>query len=444
MAPIKRPRGTRDFGPDEMDVRRRIEDSMRETLARFGYREVQTPVFERLELFTAKSGDAIKQELYAFEDKAGRELALRPEITAAVMRYFHNELTVAPRPLKLWYLANCFRYDRPQKGRYREFWQVGCEIIGSDEPEAHAELIALTTELLSGAGLKKLEVRIGHIAVLSGLLATTGVKQDDEHRGSLLRAIDKSDTKGIQETLGKMGIGEENQNALIALSEETDNHARREKTRQLLETGTGPEVENAQTALTELDESMKLLAAQSGATHARFDPLIARGLDYYTGLVFEIDAPLLGAEKQVAGGGGYDLSSVFDAERVPTTGFALGFDRVLVALEAEGNLGEPEPWLDVYVVPIGDEQREEALEITHLLRSAGLRVEMDLMRRAAGKNLKTASAHKARYAVMIGERERNQDVATVKDLDTGKQDEIPQRQLPSHLRLAIDEARKNA
>lgn len=441
MAPIKRPRGTRDLGPEEMDVRRRIEDSMRKTLARFGYREIQTPVFERLELFTAKSGDAIKQELYAFEDKAGRELALRPEITAAVMRYFYSDLTVASRPLKLWYLANCFRYDRPQKGRYREFWQVGCEIIGSDEPEANAELIALTTELLTGAGLKKLEVRVGHITVLSGLLAATGVKRDDEERGALLRAIDKSDTKGIRETLGKMGIGEADTGALIALTEEEDAQARREQTRQILETGTGPEVENAQAALQELDEALKLLAAQAGSSHARFDPLIARGLDYYTGVVFEIDAPLLGAEKQVAGGGGYDLSSVFDAERVPTTGFALGFDRVLVALEAEGHLQEPEPWLDVYVVPIGDEQREEALEITHLLRSAGLRVEMDLMRRAAGKNLKTASAHRARYAVMIGQRERNQDVATVKNLESGQQDEIPQRQLPGHLRQAIEEAR---
>lgn len=444
MAPIKRPRGTRDFGPEEMTVRRQLESTMRETLSRFGYREVQTPVFERLELFTAKSGEAIKDELYAFEDKAGRALALRPEITAAVMRYFHNELTVAPRPLKLWYLANCFRYDRPQKGRYREFWQVGCELIGSDHPEADAELIALAVELLTGTGLKRLEVRVGHIGVLAGLLAATGVPGEHDERGALMRAIDKGDTKGMKEALDKIGAPQDKADALIALSEEQDGVARKQQTRQILETGSGPEVENAHTALAQLDETLKLLAAQSGSTQALFDPLIARGLDYYTGLVFEIDAPLLGAEKQIAGGGGYDLSSVFDAERVPTTGFALGFDRALVALDAEGHLPEADPWLDVYVVPIGDAQREGALELTHLLRSVGLRVEMDLMRRAAGKNLKTASAHKARYAVMIGERERNQDIATVKDLETGKQDEIPQRQLPAHLRLAIEEARKSA
>ena len=140
---FKIPRGTRDFNPAEMQKRRYLEDSMKKTFKIFGYREVQTPMFENLDLFTAKSGEGIIEEIYSFADKGGRELALRPELTAPVIRFYVDKLQMEPKPLKLFYFGNCFRYDRPQKGRYREFRQAGCEIIGTDTPEALAELIAL-------------------------------------------------------------------------------------------------------------------------------------------------------------------------------------------------------------------------------------------------------------------------------------------------------------
>jgi histidyl-tRNA synthetase len=443
MAAIKRPRGTRDLGPDEMRIRRAIENRMRTTLSRYAYREVQTPVFEHLELFTAKSGDAIKQELYDFKDKAGRELALRPELTAAVMRLYHNELLMEPRPLKLWYFSNCFRYDRPQKGRYREFWQVGCEIVGSDHPETHAELIALTLDLLRDAGVQETQVRIGHIAVLQGLLHAIGVPPASEHeRGPLMRGIDKWDEKEIRKQLQEAGVSDEAAGRLIGLGEKAETAQLLEKTKEVLESGSGgPEdaaTKKALAALKEVREALDLLATQHPDAPVRFDSMIARGLDYYTGLVFEVDAPRLGAEKQIAGGGGYDLSSVFDAERVPTTGFALGFDRVLVALDAEENLPEPDPWLDVYLAPIGDEQRTPALRLARNLREAGLRVEVDLMRRAPGKNLKAADAHKARWAVLLGEREAKAGMVTLKTLATGDQEEVPQDELTKRLTARSD------
>ena len=150
---IQKPRGTRDFLPDEMEARRSVEAKMREVARRFGYREVCTPEFEDLELFTLRSGEGIMQEMYVFEDKGGRSMALRPEITAAVIRMYINEAKVAPKPLRWCYFADCFRYERPQKGRYRQFWQFGVELIGADTAIADAEVIMLAADALNATGV---------------------------------------------------------------------------------------------------------------------------------------------------------------------------------------------------------------------------------------------------------------------------------------------------
>jgi histidyl-tRNA synthetase len=149
---LQRPRGTRDFLPDEMEKRRAVEGNLRERAARWGYREVCTPEFEELELFTIRSGAGIIGEMYVFEDKGGRKMALRPEITAPVLRMFVSEAKVLPKPLRWFYFADCFRYERPQKGRYRQFWQFGVELIGADTPRSDAETILLADDLLRAAG----------------------------------------------------------------------------------------------------------------------------------------------------------------------------------------------------------------------------------------------------------------------------------------------------
>ncbi|MBW1933503.1 MAG: ATP phosphoribosyltransferase regulatory subunit, partial [Deltaproteobacteria bacterium] len=136
MAAVSKPRGTRDFAPDEMERRRAVEKRMRQVFESYGYREIATPTMEHMELFTMKSGEGIIDETYSFHDKSGRMLALRPELTAPTMRFYMEKMRMSPKPLKVYYFGNCFRYDRPQKGRYREFWQMGCELIGTDKPEA--------------------------------------------------------------------------------------------------------------------------------------------------------------------------------------------------------------------------------------------------------------------------------------------------------------------
>ncbi len=166
---LQRPRGTRDFLPDEMEARSEIEGRMREAARRFGYRQVRTPAFEELELFTLRSGPGIVNEMYAFEDKGGRALALRPELTAPVLRLYVNEARVLPKPLRWYYIDDCFRYERPQKGRYRQFWQFGAELIGVDSAGADAEVILLADAALRAAGVEY-QLKVGHLALLRSLL----------------------------------------------------------------------------------------------------------------------------------------------------------------------------------------------------------------------------------------------------------------------------------
>ena len=195
---LQKPRGTRDFLPAEMAQRRHIERRMRTIAQSFGYGEIQTPMFEEQELFTLKSGEGIIGEMYAFEDKGGRKIALRPEVTAAVVRAYVNEAQVAPKPLRWYYFAECFRYERPQKGRYRQFWQFGCELIGADSAAADAEVIALAYELLKSSGVRfVLNLKIGHLAPMKHMLRDL----DAGEQKKVMAALDKRDMDLLKTTL---------------------------------------------------------------------------------------------------------------------------------------------------------------------------------------------------------------------------------------------------
>ena len=287
---IQKPRGTRDFLPEEMEARRNIESKMREAVRRFGYREVCTPEFEDLDLFTLRSGEGIIQEMYVFEDKGGRSLALRPEITAAVIRMYINEARVAPKPLRWCYFADCFRYKRPQKGRYRQFWQFGAELIGADTAMADAEVIMLAAEALNATGITW-DLKVGHLAFMKNLL------KDLEPTGQrrVMAHLDKKDFEGLTVTLADMGKADlgESLTALVAC-------------RTLPEAfeiaGTILEKERVEQMTGILDDAGIVYSLNFG---------IVRGLDYYTGMVFEGFAHNLGAENQIVGGGAYPARAPF-------------------------------------------------------------------------------------------------------------------------------------
>jgi len=388
---IGKPRGTRDFLPDEMHKRRWLEQKMRQVFEKYGYEEIATPTIEHLELFTLKSGEQIMEELYAFEDKAGRKLALRPELTAPVMRLYVEKLQMEAKPLKFFYFGNCFRYDRPQKARYREFWQFGCELIGSNRPEAIAELIAMSYDLLKSVGLKNIVLRVGNLDILRRFLDSIG-KNDRQ----VMRLIDKKDFENLEKIMG-------NDFFTFKRFIETKN----------IDTINFPEAERMKEILSFLDEF---------SIPYNLDLGIARGLEYYIGVVFEIDAPKLGAEKQIAGGGEYNLVTLLGGRHVATAGFAIGFDRVLIALESEG-FEFPLPEKPVYVAYMHG-MVKEAIKVARMLRSNGIKVSMDLMARNISKSLEYANRKGMRYAIIVAPDEWKNGKVLLKDMEKGEQEEV--------------------
>ncbi|MCD6473982.1 MAG: histidine--tRNA ligase [Thermoplasmata archaeon] len=388
---IGKPRGTRDFLPDEMAKRRWLESRMRQIFEKYGYEEIATPTFENLELFTLKSGEQIMEEIYAFEDKAGRKLALRPELTAPVMRLYVEKLQMEAKPLKFYYFGNCFRYDRPQKARYREFWQFGCELIGSNRAEAIAELIAMSYDLLKSIGLKNIVLRIGNLDILRRFLDSIG-KNDRQ----IMRLIDKKDFESLEKIMG---------NDFFAFEKFIETKD--------IDAINFPEAKRMKEILSFLDEF---------SIPYNLDLGIARGLEYYIGIVFEIDAPKLGAEKQIAGGGEYNLVTLLGGRHVPTAGFAIGFDRVLIALESEG-FKFPLPEKPVYVAYMHGMVRE-AIKVARMLRSKGIKVSMDLMARNISKSLEYANRKGMRYAVIVAPDEWKNGKVLLKDMEKGEQEEV--------------------
>lgn len=395
---LQKPRGTRDFLPAEMAQRRHIERRMRTIAQSFGYGEIQTPMFEEQELFTLKSGEGIIGEMYAFEDKGGRKIALRPEVTAAVVRAYVNEAQVAPKPLRWYYFAECFRYERPQKGRYRQFWQFGCELIGADSAAADAEVIALAYELLKSSGVRFV-LKIGHLAPMKHMLRDL----DAGEQKKVMAALDKRDVDLLKTTLDAIDHPDLYDPLTTLITAET-----LDQVWQV--TGDIPEKSR-------IEETFRYLTAQNIPFVQNFG--IARGLDYYTGMVFEGFADNLGAENQILGGGVYRLAHLFGGKDVPSCGFAIGFDRVMVSL------GEITPDTAPVVAVVATPQtRTAAYTAAAAFRSAGITVVMDVMDRSFGAQISSALKSGAAYAALIGEKEAAAGTITLKNLEQAAQQEM--------------------
>ena len=196
---FERPRGTRDFLFEEMRERKMAEDTLRNVFENYGFAEVQTPLFEDLKLFTTKSGEEIVDQLYNFKDKGDRDLALRPEITAPIARLYLNELQKTAKPIKLYYYGSCFRYERPQKGRFRQFWQFGCELIGAKTPEGEAEVIAMCNNAIEELGISTAEFNVNHLGIIRGLFAHFDI--DTATQREIMVVIDKGDKELLKESL---------------------------------------------------------------------------------------------------------------------------------------------------------------------------------------------------------------------------------------------------
>lgn len=425
---VSRPRGTRDFDITEMGKRRFIQKQMETVFKRFAYKEIATPTLEHLELFELKSGVNIIDELYSFKDKGGRDIALRPELTAPVMRFYVEKLQMETKPLKFYYFGNCFRYDRPQEGRYREFWQMGCELIGSCSPEAIAELIALAYHAIKKTGLKNIRLRIGNLNLLEKQIREAVPSSSLSNfypvgSTNIFRLIDKNEIDGVEQLLQQYKSSSE-QVALFKAFLQTNNI---DEITTYFKDST-----QAREDIKDFKKILDTLELFDVPTRDVIEMRIARGLDYYTGTVFEIEAPQLGAEKQLCGGGAYSLVSLLGGTEIPTAGFAIGFDRVMMALDRE-NYEFPTSSEVIYVMSLDRDLEREVIKLVSQLRYSGFIVDFDLMNRAVSRSLKYANKIGAKKAIILGRNEWDQGNVVVKDMQSGKQQEIKKEGLEGFL-----------
>ena len=430
-AMVQRPRGTRDFTPDVMSRRLAFENLLEKVSRLHGFKRVQTPIFESLDLFTAKSGPGVVKQLYAFKDKSERDLTLRPELTAPVMRMISEEMRASPKPLRLSYFGQCFRYEESKKGRYREFFQYGVELIGASGPIAEAEVVALAIDMLSTSGLTDWELRIGHVGVLKDILTTIGLASDGEGEppvASAMRLLDKGDWDGLAQFFTTQGIDASACDGLRKLSDLQGGIETLPVAREILAS-----MQVSQDSLDELEQLLNAISALAPTPPSlKVNLCVARGLDYYTGMVFEVNVAELGGEGQVLGGGSYRLLHLFGMEDLdPSCGFGLGFDRVLLALEAQAEkTGRAEvvpgesAGNSTLVLPFRIES-EEVFSLVKGLRDKGHNVELDLRGKNIGKSLDWASKTGFTSVVIIGPQDLEKGECTIKNLVSGEQSTVP-------------------
>lgn len=413
---FNKPRGTRDFLFDDMEERKYVLNTIRQVVENYGFKEIKTPIFEDLELFTAKSGEGVKEEIYHFQDKGGRDLALRPELTASVSRLYNNNLQKAAKPLKMYYFGSCFRYERPQAGRYRQFWQFGIEVIGGTPIYNEAEIIAMANEALMKVGLKNYEVAIGHLGIIKGVL--THLDITSEKQTAIIASIDKQDYELLDSILTECEISEDYKEIINKIINVNGTKQDLEELKTHLE-----DIASSYDATCQLIEILNIVDA-FGFTDYTVNLSIARGLDYYTGVVFEVYVPDLGAEKQITGGGTYNLTSLFDSEEVESTGFAFGFDRIMEAFHKQEIEAPKSDSRKVLVVPIKKDFKVNAIQVAQQLRKENIITEIDLKGKKLKKNLSYANNNNINNVVLIGQQEVETNTVTLKDMTRGQQETL--------------------
>ena len=417
-------KGFRDFYPEEMGANRRVIDTIESVASGYGFREVATPALERTQMYVDKSGEEIVDELYSFTDKGGREVALTPELTPTVARMVVAKGQERSKPIK-WYSTRPFwRYEEPQQGRFREFYQTNVDCFGSSEPEADAEILAFAADALAELGLSTsdFDFRVSHRDILGGLLAAF----DAEVRSTkAIRAIDKSDDlerAEYHDLLVDAGLSYDQAETFDALLATDD-------LSELTEFAGTDRVEEAVGNLEAVLEAAEDLGAREACTVSLET---ARGLDYYTGVVFECFDAEGEVGRAIFGGGRYDdLIESFGGQPTPAVGVAPGVmnSTLPLLLKRAGVWPEETLSTDYYVLQVGD-TREVAARIARDLREGGHVVESDVSGRSFGGQLEYADSIDAETVVIVGERDLAEGEITVKEMAGGEQVSVPVDSFP--------------
>ncbi|MEM2092972.1 MAG: histidine--tRNA ligase [Candidatus Bathyarchaeia archaeon] len=401
-------RGMRDFLPEETRLLRSIEGKAREVAKLYGYREIITPVVEPYELLAAKAGEEVRARMYAFKDLGGRMVALRPEFTASVARLVAATLRNEPKPLRLYCIGSLYRYDEPQKGRFREFWQSNFELMGSEKAEADAEVLLLTDRLMKAVGLKGHVFKVSHIGILRGVLRREGVAEEAQNRA--LQLMDKKMHDEALSLLRDAGASERCLKTVEGIVEIRGNNVN--SVLAEIEEAIGDYKEAAE-AVKNLAKILKLVDAQ--ALNLTIDAGFARGLEYYTGMIFEVYVPELNIA--LAGGGRYDrLVELFGGEPTPAVGVAHGLDRIMLAVQEQNAPLEVHKADAVAVIVTNETLVAEGVKIAEALRSMSIPAEMEVMGRRVTKALEDADRRKVPYVVLVGEKELRENSVVLRDM----------------------------
>lgn len=403
---IQRAKGADDYYPEENSVKNKIFQIWRDTAKKFGFKEVETPVFEPLELLTKDSGDEIVSQLFTFEKRGSENLGLRYDGTAPCTRLFMQSQKELPKPIKWFYIEKMWRYERPQAGRMREFYQFGAEFFGSDKPGADAELISLLYNLLINMGLKPkdFKIKFNNRKLLQGILLSFVTK---DKLIPALRLIDKKskiDEKEFDKGLKELGIKDF------------------KKLKEILEIKTIADLRAlekdglAQEGFLEMKQIYDLVKDK-----VVIDLTIARGLGYYTSTVFEVfdkDEKF----RALAGGGRYDnMVGKIGGIDTPATGFAMGLTTITLLLKDKNLLPKSDDGVDYFIMPIGD-TFAEAMTIADKLRK-NYSVDIDVTGKSLGKLFAYAEKVKAKNAIILGDDELKQGIIKIKNLKTGKEEQ---------------------
>ena len=383
---IQAPKGVSEYAPPLSAAFEWVRESIIAPAKLAGYQLIELPVFEDTALFSrgvGESTDVVSKEMYTFEDRGGRSITLRPEGTAGVMRsVIENGLDRGQLPVKVWYSGQFFRAERPQAGRYRQFYQVGIEAIGLDDPAIDAEVIAIADQGFKSIGLRNYRLEITSLGDANSRAA---------HRVDLLKYIEKLDLD--EATRDRAAI-----NPLRLFDDKRPEMKAAMQNAPLLLDYLSPESRANFT-------QVKKYLDQLGITY-QVNPRMVRGLDYYTGTTFEFIHEDLGAQSGIGGGGRYDgLMEILGGQSLSGIGFGLGVDRALLAAQAEGVISADQFTSDLFIIPLGDDQKSVALSLAAQLRSVGIRTEIAFGDRALKGAMKAADKSGSRYVVIIGDDE---------------------------------------
>jgi len=412
---FKTVRGMRDLLPIDAERMRHVEQVSRTVSKLYGYEEIITPVLESYDLLAAKTSEEIRERMYTFKDLGGRKVALRPEFTASVARLVASKLRNEPKPMRLFSVGNLYRYDEPQYGRFREFWQANYELFGSTRPEADAEILILTNDLLKRLGLQNYRFKIGHTEILRGILNQEGL--DEGKQNSVRQLLDK---KSWAEALAVARDADVSQKCLTTLERLFE--TRGEDAFQVLEgvKETVQEYESAVAAVENLWKILELVKDSGAQLDVMVEAGFARGLEYYTGMIFEPYVPEV--DVALGGGGRYDkLIQLFGGESIPAVGVAQGIDRIVLSLKKQGVSPKAAKEMSVVVISVKNESMAKALELSDVLRKSGLPVEVAVMGRSISRALADADRRGVAYAVIVGPEELKEEKVALREMKKSKQ-----------------------